>query len=59
MYGGMIRGAIAFALVLLIPFKCPTSEECMEEKIYEVYKSTCLVVVMATTLLFGTFMKLT
>jgi hypothetical protein len=31
----------------------------MEEKVYELYKSTCLVVVMTTTLFFGTFMKLT
>ena len=29
-WGGMIRGAIAFALVILIPYKCPTEEECME-----------------------------
>jgi NhaP-type Na+/H+ or K+/H+ antiporter len=56
-YGGMIRGAIAFALVIRIPYTCPGEEECLEMKYYELQKSTCLIVVMVTTLFFGTFMK--
>lgn len=28
MWGGMIRGAIAFALVLKIPYTCPPNTEC-------------------------------
>lgn len=56
-WGGMIRGAIAFALVIRIPYTCPGEEECMEMKYYELQKSTCLIVVIATTLIFGTFMK--
>jgi NhaP-type Na+/H+ or K+/H+ antiporter len=58
-YGGMIRGAIAFALVIRIPYDCPTEEECTAEKYYELQKSTCLIVVVITTLLFGSFMKFT
>lgn len=53
----MIRGAIAFALVIRIPYHCPGTEECEAEKYYELQKSTCLIVVMVTTVLFGTFMK--
>ena len=59
-YGGMIRGAIAFALVLKIPHTClpPLSpKDCFSLPNYEVAKSTTLVIVMVTTLLFGTFMK--
>lgn len=58
-YGGMIRGAIAFALVLTIPH-CTISGPCpgaYELEQYELAKSTTLIIVMATTLLFGTFMK--
>jgi hypothetical protein len=61
-YGGMIRGAIAFALVLKIPFTCsaPVAEvECIPNDLYEMARSTTLVIVMATTLFFGTFMKKT
>ena len=59
-YGGMIRGAIAFALVLKIPNTCPSDivepdeYSCAQ---YELAKSTTLIVVVTTTLLFGTFMK--
>ena len=55
-YGGMIRGAIAFALVLQIPVEA-NDVESLER--YSLYRSTCLIVVMATTLIFGTFMKMT
>jgi Sodium/hydrogen exchanger family len=59
-YGGMIRGAIAFALVLKIPYVCPIGQvECFPQDMYEVARSTTLVIVMVTTLLFGTFMKQT
>lgn len=56
-YGGMIRGAIAFALVLQIPYDCPDGDECLDAKYFELLKSTCLAVVMLTTLIFGSFMK--
>lgn len=55
-YGGMIRGAIAFALVLKIPIEAGDLDS---ERRYSLYRSTCLIVVMATTLFFGTFMKMT
>lgn len=55
-YGGMIRGAIAFALVLTIP-TCSDPLDCYSEEQYQLAKSTTLIIVMATTLLFGTFMK--
>ena len=55
-YGGMIRGAIAFALVLTIPH-CGDPTVCFSEEQYELAKSTTLIIVMSTTLLFGTFMK--
>lgn len=59
-YGGMIRGAIAFALVLKIPFTCDNPDiECIPKDLYEMARSTTLVIVMATTLFFGTFMKKT
>jgi len=58
-YAGMIRGAIAFALVLKIDYdgkdgtKCP---DCYSESNYDLVVSTTLMLVMFTTLLFGTFM---
>ena len=58
-YAGMIRGAIAFALVLKIQWdgqngkKCP---ECYSEENYDLVVSTTLMLVMFTTLIFGTFM---
>lgn len=59
-YGGMIRGAIAFALVLKIPYSCnKLLLECFPQDLYEMARSTTLVIVMATTLIFGTFMKKT
>lgn len=58
-YGGMIRGAIAFALVLKIAHECPIpgSNECYEDDLYMMARSTTLMVVLMTTLVFGTFMK--
>lgn len=64
-YGGMIRGAIAFALVLVIPHECVAGDchyncsilPCYSEAQYELAKSTTLSIVMLTTLIFGTFMK--
>ena len=61
-YAGMIRGAIAFALVLKIQFDnedgvpCP---DCYSKKNYELVVSTTLMLVMFTTLIFGTFMDIT
>ena len=59
-YAGMIRGAIALALVLKIPYvggeTCEDPEYCYTEENYELVVSTTLTLVMLTTLLFGTFM---
>ena len=60
-WGGMIRGAIAFALVLKIPqagtHSCTMSEEnCFSRQNYELMVSTTLLIVIITTLVFGTFM---
>jgi len=59
-YGGMIRGAIAFALVLKIEVvaKCPVgSKGCYTQDNFDLVVSTTLIIVMVTTILFGTFMK--
>lgn len=62
-YGGMIRGAIAFALVMKIPYagshNCKDEALCFTKDQYELAVSTTLAVVMLTTLIFGTFMKVT
>ena len=72
-YAGMIRGAIAFALVLKIPYinttdptkvdTCPAAlinpnetSSCFSEKAYNTLVSTTLILVMLTTIIFGTFM---
>ena len=71
-YAGVIRGAIAFALVLKIPYinsadpaaspSCPeaatdpTTKTCFTEPAYRTMVSTTLILVMMTTLIFGTFM---
>ena len=58
-YAGMIRGAIAFALVLKIQYngedhvKC---DGCYSKENYDLVVSTTLMLVMFTTLIFGTFM---
>jgi NhaP-type Na+/H+ or K+/H+ antiporter len=51
-YGGMIRGAIAFGLVLKIPDNEP---EVFKER--GAIVTTTLALVIITTLFFGTFMK--
>lgn len=60
-YGGMIRGAIAFALVMKIPHvgspDCKVPDFCFAKEEYDLAVSTTLALVMITTLLFGTFMK--
>ena len=56
-WGGMIRGAIAFALVLKIPTECAVATDCYSAEQYELATSTTLVIVMITTVFFGTFMK--
>jgi len=61
-YAGMIRGVIAFALVLNIPKEgdeaCESPEsDCISPAIYEVMVSTTLILVMVTTVVFGTFMS--
>ena len=60
-YAGMIRGAIALALVLKIPNvgnpeNCPDPQYCYSVENYQLAVSTTLTLVMLTTLLFGTFM---
>jgi NhaP-type Na+/H+ or K+/H+ antiporter len=50
-YGGVIRGAIAFGLVL----KIPEQPEVFKER--GVFITTTLSVVIFTTVLFGTFLK--
>ena len=50
-YGGMIRGAIAFGLVL----KIPNDNKVFPER--GVIVTTTLVLVIVTTIFFGTFMK--
>lgn len=53
----MIRGAIAFALVLRIPVcMLPEDEGCISEVNYNMLVSTTLILVVITTLGFGTFM---
>jgi hypothetical protein len=55
----MIRGAIAFALVLKIPINgtidCK-SDSCLSQENYDLLVSSTLMLVMITTLVFGTFM---
>ena len=58
-YAGMIRGAIAFALVLKIAHDEPdgySCENCYSKDNYDLVVSTTLMLVMFTTLIFGTFM---
>lgn len=56
-YAGMIRGAIAFALVLRIPVcSAEIPEGCISRTNYNVLVSTTLVLVVVTTLAFGSFM---
>lgn len=56
-WGGMIRGAIAFALVLKIDIcKKPDQLGCYALEDYELAVSTTMMLVMLTTLIFGTFM---
>ena len=56
---GMIRGAVAFANIINFPQEpCVKTGECAESKYYQLYKSSALMVVAITTLLFGSFMSL-
>jgi NhaP-type Na+/H+ or K+/H+ antiporter len=65
-YAGMIRGAIAFALVLTLPVQSKDGLTCSEAGIevddcftydnYTLMVSTTLMLVVLTTLVFGTFM---
>ena len=58
-YAGMIRGAIAFALVLKIEYddgSKKTCVNCFSSENYDLVVSTTLMLVMLTTLIFGTFM---
>jgi NhaP-type Na+/H+ or K+/H+ antiporter len=59
-YAGMIRGAIAFALVLKIPVidtpECTQGDGCLSKVNYDLLVSTTLILVMMTTLIFGTLM---
>jgi NhaP-type Na+/H+ or K+/H+ antiporter len=60
-WGGTIRGAIAFALVLKIPtvgtHSCTTKEEyCFTKQNYELMVSTTLIICYITTLVFASFL---
>lgn len=60
-WGGMIRGIIAFALILKIPHEdshtCPEgTKDCFTSQNYELMVSTTLSIVIITTLIFATFM---
>lgn len=60
-WGGMIRGVIAFALILKIPHEnshtCPEgTKDCFTSQNYELMVSTTLSIVIITTLIFATFM---
>lgn len=61
-WGGMIRGVIAFALVMKIPYvggeRCKDPQYCYTKEQYDLAVTTCLVLVYVTTLVFGTFMKI-
>jgi NhaP-type Na+/H+ or K+/H+ antiporter len=68
-YAGMIRGAIAFALVLTLPVIDPETKLCSDptldsgtgcfhQNTYDMLVSTTLVLVILTTLCFGTFMSI-
>lgn len=68
-YAGMIRGAIAFALVLTLPVVSvddPTmcseatipTQYCLDPDTYSMLVSTTLSLVVLTTLCFGTFMSI-
>jgi len=55
----MIRGAVAFALVLKIDFNGSDGvfcEECYSQQNYELAVSTTLMLVLITTLIFGSTM---
>ena len=56
-YGGMIRGAIAFGLVLKIPANDPENPS-SDFRDREIAITTTLSVVIITTVLFGSFMPL-
>lgn len=59
-YAGLIKGSIAFALVLKIPYEgTPDCHDtvCISKVNYELLLTTTLSIVMATTLIFGTFIK--
>lgn len=66
-YAGMIRGAIAFALVLTLPYQVPGTQTCSEKglsfpddcfefNVYQMLVSSTLILVVLTTFIFGTFM---
>ena len=55
-YGGMIRGAIAFGLVLKIPSN--DDKDVPEFKSRGVVVTTTLAVVIITTVMFGSFMSM-
>jgi NhaP-type Na+/H+ or K+/H+ antiporter len=63
-WGGMIRGAVAFALVMRIPYEGHHScindgvDDCFTKQNYEMIVTTTLVLVIFTTVFFGTFMSM-
>jgi len=70
-YAGMIRGAIAFALVLTLPYittaadgteSCSSPsipvDSCFPYETYQMLVNTTLILVVLTTFLFGTFMAI-
>lgn len=63
-WGGMIRGAVAFALVMRIPYNgghnCLDNgvDDCFSKQNYEMIVTSTLVLVIFTTVFFGTFMEM-
>jgi len=64
-WGGMIRGAIAFALVMRIPLQGSESctsdnvkENCFSEQNFELMITTTFALIVFTTVVFGSFMAL-
>ena len=64
-WGGMIRGAIAFALVMKIPkigeASCEANDpvaDCFSIQNYDLMVTTTFAIVVFTTLVFGTFMAM-
>lgn len=56
-WAGNVRGSVAFALAYNIPHKCPDGNVCLDQKNTDLLQSSALIIVMATTIFFGNFMR--